>query len=57
MSSIVFGRLVDAFGGRYDIPLMLFSVMLAISALIYTRIDPNEQLVPERVGEPVPVLA
>ena len=38
---------MDAFGGRYDIPLMLFGIMLAISAFIYTRIDPTEQLVPE----------
>ena len=50
LSSVAFGNLVDAFGGRYDIPLMLFGVMLAISAFIYTRIDPTEQLVPEDTG-------
>jgi nitrate/nitrite transporter NarK len=54
ISSIVFGNLVDAFGGRYDIPLMLFAVMLAISALIYTQIDPTEQLVPEAQTAPEP---
>jgi MFS family permease len=59
LSSVAFGSLVDAFGGRYDIPLMLFAVMLAVSAFIYTRIDPTEQLVPEReaVPEPQPVPA
>ena len=59
MSSVAFGKMVDAFGGRYDIPLMFFSVMLGISALIYTRIDPTEQLVREPATpaphpEPVP---
>ena len=56
LSSIAFGYLVQHFGGRYDIPLMLFGVMLALSAMIYTRIDPNEQLIPETVAEPVPAL-
>jgi len=57
LSSIAFGRLVDAFGGRYDIPLLFFSVMLAVSAWIFTRIDPTEQLVREAVPDPVPVPA
>ena len=57
MSSVAFGKMVDAFGGRYDIPLMFFSVLLAISALIYTRIDPTEQLVKETVPRPAPAFA
>jgi sugar phosphate permease len=57
MSSVAFGRLVDAFGGRYDIPLMLFSVMLGVSALIYTTIDPTEQLVKEDTAAPAPLPA
>lgn len=57
LSSIAFGTLVDYFGGRYDIPLMFFGVMLAVSALIYTRIDPTEQLVAEEQLEPIPALA
>ncbi|MEJ7606102.1 MAG: MFS transporter [Bryobacteraceae bacterium] len=55
LSSIAFGMLVDAFGGRYDIPLMLFGAMLGISALIYTQIDPSEQLIPEQAAEPAPL--
>jgi MFS family permease len=57
LSSIAFGKLVDTFGGRYDIPMILFGAMLAVSALIYTRIDPTEQLVRESAGEPAPAAA
>ena len=57
LSSVAFGAMVDYFGGRYDIPLMFFGVMLAISAVIYTRIDPNEQLVVEPAPTPAPVPA
>jgi hypothetical protein len=39
--------MVDAFGGRYDIPLVVFSGMLAISAVLFTFIDPAEPLVRE----------
>jgi len=56
LSSIAFGALVDRFNGRYDIPLMLFGVMLAISAAIYTQIDPTEQLIPENSATPAPSL-
>jgi hypothetical protein len=48
---------VDAFGGRYDIPLMLFSVMLLVSAVIYTTIDPTEQLVKDDAAAPAPLPA
>ena len=57
LSSIAFGYMVDYFGGRYDIPLMFFGFMLAVSAVIYTRIDPNEQLIPEAAPKPAPAFA
>jgi sugar phosphate permease len=47
ISSVAFGAMVDAFGGRYDIPLVVFSGMLAISAVLFTFIDPAEPLVRE----------
>ena len=55
LSSIAFGALVDKFGGRYDVPLLLFSVMLGISALLFLRIDASRPLVPE--GEAVRLAA
>jgi hypothetical protein len=39
--------------GSYEPPLLVFAAMLAVSAAIYTRIDPAEQLIPET--EPLPV--
>ncbi|MBC7925201.1 MAG: MFS transporter [Bryobacteraceae bacterium] len=57
LSSVAFGIMVDYFGGRYDIPLMLFGAMLAVSAILYTTIDPTEELIPEIVPQTVPVLA
>ena len=53
VSSVAFGYLVTYFG-NYDTPLLLFAAMLAVSAAIYTRIDPAEQLIPE--AEPVAVM-
>lgn len=55
LSAIAFGRLVDYFGGRYDIPLMFFGFMLAVSAVLYTTIDPAEELVREEVPKPAPI--
>ena len=57
LSSLAFGYLVDYFGGRYDIPLMIFGGFLAISAFIFTRIDPTEQLVKETPLRPAPAFA
>jgi MFS transporter, ACS family, glucarate transporter len=57
LSASAFGYMVDYFGGRYDIPLMFFGCMLGVSALIYTQIDPTEQLVPEDAPAPVPAMA
>ena len=42
-SSVAFGYMVDAFG-NYNTPLLFMAGMLLISALIYTRIDPNIQI-------------
>ena len=55
LSSIAFGALVDAFGGRYDVPLVLFSAFLALSALLFLRIDASQPLLPE--GETARVTA
>jgi hypothetical protein len=33
------------------------AAMLLVSAFLYTRIDPTEQLIPETVHEPEPVHA
>lgn len=50
LSSVAFGYLVEAFG-NYDLPLKLFSIMLMLSAYLFTRIDPTKQL-PVRDPEP-----
>lgn len=42
-SSIAFGYLVDYYKS-YDLPLKLFSIMLFVSAWLFTRIDPTEEL-------------
>ncbi|MBZ2186211.1 MAG: MFS transporter [Bryobacter sp.] len=49
-SSIAFGYLVDCYQS-YDLPLKLFSAMLFISAWLFTRIDPTEELPVAPVGE------
>ena len=54
VSSVAFGYLVTYFGS-YNPPLIIFAVMLAISAVIFTSIDPTEQLVPEEQPLPEPV--
>jgi sugar phosphate permease len=42
-SSVLFGYLVDAFHS-YDLPLKLFSVMLFVSAILFSQIDPTQEL-------------
>jgi MFS family permease len=56
LSSIAFGYMVELWG-NYNTPLLVFAAMLGISAFLFTRIDPAEQLVPERVEHPDPVIA
>ncbi len=46
MSSIAFGYMIKYFGD-YNLPLIPFSAMLAVSAYLFTRINPELQLVPE----------
>jgi ACS family glucarate transporter-like MFS transporter len=46
LSSVAFGYLVDFFGD-YNLPLIPFSAMLVISAILFARINPELQLVPE----------
>jgi ACS family glucarate transporter-like MFS transporter len=46
LCSIVFGYLVKV-SGSYDIPLIPMVLMLVLSAVLWTRIDPTEQLIPE----------
>ena len=48
LSSIAFGALVDAFGGRYDVPLVLFSGCLLVSALLFLRIDASKPIMEEQ---------
>ncbi len=50
LSAVAFGYMVTGFG-NYNTPLQFFAGMLLISAFIYTRIDPNEQLIPEHPVE------
>lgn len=54
ISSVAFGYMVPYFGS-YNPPLIVFAAMLAVSAAIFARIDPTEQLVPETLPEPEPV--
>jgi hypothetical protein len=51
-SSIVFGYLVKV-SGSYEIPLIPMALMLTLSAALWLKIDPTEQLIPETY----PVLA
>jgi MFS-type transporter involved in bile tolerance (Atg22 family) len=57
ISAWVFGQLVEYFGGNYNYGLMFFGIMLGISALLFTRIDPTKQLIPEDAQRPVPAAA
>lgn len=53
LSSLAFGYLVKFFG-NYDLPLFPFSGMLLVSAFLFTRINPEQQLVPEDEEKAVP---
>lgn len=46
LSSIVFGYLVKL-SGSYDVPLIPMALMLSLSAVLWLKIDPTEQLIPE----------
>ncbi|MDX2178188.1 MAG: MFS transporter [Bryobacteraceae bacterium] len=53
LSSIAFGYLVKFFGD-YNLPLIPFSGMLALSAFLFTRINPEQQLIPEDERQTLP---
>ncbi len=44
--AFAFGRIVAATGGNYDAPLYPMAILMAVSALLWLRIDPTRQLVP-----------
>jgi predicted MFS family arabinose efflux permease len=54
ISAWAFGRLVEYFGGNYNYGLMFFGFMLAVSAFLFTRIDPTKPLVPDSYVDPRP---
>lgn len=47
LSTTLFGYIVSWSGGSYNAPLVPFGLSLMISAYLFTRINPEEQLVPE----------
>ena len=47
LTSLAFGYLVTAYGGNYNAPLVPMAAMTAISALLWLKIDPSIQLIPE----------
>jgi predicted MFS family arabinose efflux permease len=54
LSSVLFGYMVNWFGGDYNKPLIPLALMLLLSAFLFTLIDPNEQLVEEKAQAPEP---
>ena len=52
VSSVLFGYIVEM-SGSYDVPLIPMTVMLTISALLWLKIDPAEELIPAGAGEAV----
>lgn len=56
LSSVAFGYLIE-YWGNYNTPLIPLALMLWISAVLYLKIDPTEQLIPElREEESAPAL-
>ena len=47
LTAWAFGKIVVAYGGNYDAPLVPMAAMTLISALLWLKIDPTKQLVPE----------
>jgi hypothetical protein len=41
---VVFGHLVEALSGNYVLALLPLAAMTAVSAFVFTRIDPREPL-------------
>jgi sugar phosphate permease len=57
MTAFAFGKIVTAYGNNYDAPLVPMAAMTAISALLWLKIDPSDELVPETKAAPVERLA
>jgi len=53
-STVLFGYLVTWFGGDYNKALIPLASMLLVSAVLFTFIDPTEQLVKEEAHTPRP---
>jgi MFS transporter, ACS family, glucarate transporter len=49
ISSVLFGYLVE-YSGSYDFPLIPMTAMLVISALLWLKIDPTQELIPEQMA-------
>ena len=54
LSSVLFGYMVGWFGGDYNKALIPLASMLLVSAALFLRIDPTEQLVEEKAETPSP---
>jgi len=52
LTSVAFGYIVTGFGS-YNAPLVPMAVMTAISALLWLKIDPAVELIPEQAHEPL----
>jgi len=50
LSGVVFGYLAKIFGS-YDLPLILTALVLGFGALLWLKIDPTQELVPEEQQE------
>ncbi len=49
LTSVAFGKIVTIYGS-YDAPLIPMAVLTGVSALLWFKIDPTEQLLPEPVA-------
>ena len=52
LSSVCFGYIVK-YSGSYELPLVPITVMLAISAALWLKIDATEELIPEGAGQEI----
>ncbi|MBI2686052.1 MAG: MFS transporter [Acidobacteria bacterium] len=54
LSSVLFGYMVDWFGGNYNKALIPLACCLLVAAFLFTQIDPTQQLVEEKAVAPSP---
>ncbi len=57
LSAVAFGYIVRAYGGDYNAPLFPMATMLAVSALLFLKIDPTKTLIPENSEKPAGAVA